>query len=1010
MGTGSLRQVHWQSAARSVALVVCAIVPTVNFADIPAGRFVNDLPVCSGVLFESLMAIDHSNGNLQELIDNRDLMATCTTAPAVDSTTDLGHRASVFSGTVNFESPHVHPLDLTPDGQTLLAVNTAAHRLEVFDVNPLGVSQRLSTPVGLEPVSVRALNDEVAWVVNQVSDSISVVDLTNGAVTHTLSTGNEPADVVFSTITNRAFVSIADSNEIEVYSLGDLSASPQRIDAGFEEPRALAISADGMTLFAASFYSGSDTTVLSGRPGPITSGAQVGTEDVVSRADSPWSGANPVPNQGNQFSPALTAGNPGFSSLIVQSQSDGRWLDDNGGDWQRFLQGAQASTSGRDVDWRLPDRDVVVIATDTLDVAHYQTGVMTMLMSLDINPISGEVLVVGTDADNHRRFEPQLNGVFARVEYARFISGEPSRSFDLNPHIDYSSSASPDALRVQSVGDPRALKWHPDGSQFYVAGMGSNNLVSLSADGQRTGRITVGEGPTGLALNAESNRGYTLNRFDGTITEFSLEPFALRSTTAFLDPTPDLVKAGRPHLYNTHTGSGHGHLACATCHVDARTDRLVWDLGRPDGDSGVLHHAMKSAMRTQPLGDVIRHPNMHWRGDRTELRDFAQTFSVLQGADAINGLEIAEFEHFLSSIHFPPSPWRNEDNSLPQSVLLPPNPVALFGNAALGRDKLNACLGCHSNNLSRSDVTSESMGQNIVPPDFVQFYKRLGYDALDGDEARSGFGFFHDGADALMTAVPDADLLAALLAFDGPDNGLSASQLRQDSHAALGRQHTVSGIATVADTQRLNTLIDYAAHPHLELIAKRHDGTGWSGYALDNSDQFIPDQNSAVALTPAELLSTAADGAVTFTLVMAGTESRIGVDQDLDAVLDGDDNRPPTLATPSSVAVRLNQRAEIDLNGNDLDGDTLTYRATGLPLGLAVNSDTGVIRGTPTVRGVSVVRLFADDGQSEAFATFELNVGDLDDTDGSSSATVVSAGGGVIGGGLLLLVLLRRRL
>ena len=34
------------------------------------------------------------------------------------------------SGFVNWESPHVNPLALTPDGATLLAVNTPDNRLE----------------------------------------------------------------------------------------------------------------------------------------------------------------------------------------------------------------------------------------------------------------------------------------------------------------------------------------------------------------------------------------------------------------------------------------------------------------------------------------------------------------------------------------------------------------------------------------------------------------------------------------------------------------------------------------------------------------------------------------------------------------------------------------------------------------------------------------------------------------------------------------------------------------
>jgi hypothetical protein len=57
---------------------------------------------------------------------------------------------------VNWETPHVHPLELTPNGQRLLAVNTADGRLEVFDIAS-GTAIRLdSIPVGLDPVSVRA--------------------------------------------------------------------------------------------------------------------------------------------------------------------------------------------------------------------------------------------------------------------------------------------------------------------------------------------------------------------------------------------------------------------------------------------------------------------------------------------------------------------------------------------------------------------------------------------------------------------------------------------------------------------------------------------------------------------------------------------------------------------------------------------------------------------------------------------------------------------------------------
>ena len=41
--------------------------------------------------------------------------------------------ARAQSSFVNFETPHVHPMAMTPDGARLLVVNTADDNLEVFD-------------------------------------------------------------------------------------------------------------------------------------------------------------------------------------------------------------------------------------------------------------------------------------------------------------------------------------------------------------------------------------------------------------------------------------------------------------------------------------------------------------------------------------------------------------------------------------------------------------------------------------------------------------------------------------------------------------------------------------------------------------------------------------------------------------------------------------------------------------------------------------------------------------
>ena len=99
---------------------------------------------------------------------------------------------------VNFESSQVHPIALTPSGKSLLVVNTPDALLEVFTVTPDGgLVPGPSIPVGLEPVGVIPRTDTEAWVVNHLSDTISIVDLSLGTTVRTLPAGDEPTDVVF---------------------------------------------------------------------------------------------------------------------------------------------------------------------------------------------------------------------------------------------------------------------------------------------------------------------------------------------------------------------------------------------------------------------------------------------------------------------------------------------------------------------------------------------------------------------------------------------------------------------------------------------------------------------------------------------------------------------------------------------------------------------------------------------------------------------------------------------
>ena len=944
-----------------LALPLSAVALLGSLLPLHAAQNVANLPECQTAGFQALLEIDHGSGDFSALEAQLPLLETCT-LPSEQEREQL-NLPRPERGVINFETPHVHPLALTPSGHTLLAVNTVANTLEVFDTRGAAMTLLDSIPVGHDPVTVRARSDSEAWVVNNISDSISIVDLELGAVVRTIQTDNEPADVVFADAQQRAFVSSGEKNRVWVYSLTDLDAEPVQIELAMEEPRALALSPDGNTVYVAAYESGNASTAISGRPA-AANGA--GSEDIISRADSPYTGDNPAPNVGTSFVPALTAGDPGgISSLVVRKNVTNQWMDDNGGDWSSYINGAQAGLSGRVGGWDMLDHDMAQIDTQSLAVS-YTSRLMNLNAALAVSPLDGRVMVVGTDATNEVRYQPNLNGKFLRVVYAGVGATQPTTVADLNPHLDYSVITVDATQRAQSLGDPRGVVWDPDGSRFFVSGMGSNNVVAVAADGSRLGRLDVGEGPTGVVISDEGDRAYVLNRFDGSVSEFDPDTLQVQQTVAYYDPTPEVIKTGRPHLYNTHEGSGLGHMSCASCHVDARTDRLAWDLGEPNGVLSNGAHPMKGSMQTQSLMDIMRFPKFHWRGDRLELLDFNGTFTQLQGADSqLNGLEIVQLEDYLSTLHFPPNPYRKFDNSLSTEVELPASASAATGDAVAGRALLNACLGCHSNGLSRSNETVDLFGQSFTPQAFHGFYKRLGYRADSSDGSLSGFGFFHDGADSLMTAARSADQLAALMSFDGPDNGLSRPQSRQDSHAAAGRQVTFVDAGSAEQQDLMTQMLQVADSPYLELIAKRGGTVSRRGYLYQGSQQWQADSEGELISHAALLNSADADHPVTFTLVVVGTGERLGLDRDLDGIFDrAGSNRAPVFGYTGIRASVVGEPESYSLPVTDSDGDSLSYTAENLPVGLSLDAQTGLISGIPTALGESQVRITVSDGEA----------------------------------------------
>jgi len=616
---------------------------------------------------------------------------------------------------VNFEVSHVHPIALTPSGDRLLALNTPDALLEVFAVQPDGsLLPESSIPVGLEPVTVRALSDSEAWVVNNLSDTISIVDLTLGVTVRTLFVGDEPTDVVF--VGTRAFVAVSQEDAIKVYNLSNLQAFPATVPLFGRDVRALAVSKDGTKIYAVVLRSGNQTTVagVRGTFPPLGLGldgarlAAMNLRDID--CDGPPPSYPPLPG-GVVRNPLLVEpadGIPKVGLIVRWDEGAGEWRDEVDQDWSHCLPYSPA------------DHDLFIINVAGLavsQVAHLGTS----LFEVSVNPENGKIYVPHTDARNFVRFEHPL-GVQGHVVDNRFAVVDPADGnsvtmIDLNTHINRASDPATNmAERQASISQPGMMIWR-DGGTAYLTAIGSRKLFRVDggclagncifgSDRTAPDAVEVGEGPTGVAwLDAEQpadERLYVLNRISHSIVIVQPSTLTALEEIALHDPSSENTRLGRRFLYDGIDTSGHGDAACASCHISGDMDGLAWDLGNPPGDlvpydtpldnvrfivpqggdpvdcvgplcsDQIGFDPQKGPMTTQTFRGMLE--PLHWRGDRPTFGAFNGAFPALMGTEDIGlapqsaGLSAADmelFRQFTLELAFPPNPYRNVDDTTP---------------------------------------------------------------------------------------------------------------------------------------------------------------------------------------------------------------------------------------------------------------------------------------------------------------------------------------------------------
>jgi len=876
-----------------------------------------------------------------------------------------------------FEGGQVRPLALSHNGKRLFAVNTPDARLEVFGVADHGDLRHIqSIPVGLEPVAVAVRDDHEVWVANLLSDSISIVKIDDdeSRVVRTLLVGDEPRDIVFGGPHNsRAFVTVAHRGQnipfdpqlttpsvgradVWVYDanhLGaDLNGGPINIINMFTDtPRALAVSPDGATVYAAGFTTGNRTAV-------VTEFAGI-----------------PLPPPGTNFQgiPAPQVG------LIVKFDGS-HWLDELGRPWDPIIQ------------FSLPDKDVFVIDAyaDPPQLAAgamgYYQGVGTVLYNMAVNPRSGKVYVSNTDARNNFRFEGP--GVFAghsvrghhnenRITVLDMGTVTPRH---LNKHIDYSTccAAVSNTENALSVAIPTEMAVSSNGRTLYAAALGSSK-VAIYDTGELEQDTFVpnladqvhvsGGGPTGLVLDEDRHQLYVLTRFDNSISVINTKSRHEIAHVGMFSPEPQSVVKGRRLLYDA-TVSSHGDSACATCHLFGDKDDLAWDLGNPDGTMTPNNNPfrfnlkpepidpsfppMKGPLTTQSLRGMANHGPMHWRGDRTgsltepnaqpdsgafnereAFRQFQKGFTDLLGRPVpLSDEDMTAFTDFILQVMYPPNPIRNLDNSLTPDQQAGHD----FYFNRISEQGAVACQFCHRLDPEGNSEfgvakpgffgTEGMEAREVFPQTFkiphlrnlytkVGMFGMLNLDPLiesipsqqgfTGDQIR-GFGMSRAGDIDTVFRFLHATTFSTTFLF-GPNPGgfgshasgdaerrqVEAFLLAYDSNhkPIVGQQITLTSDNAGVVNPRIALLMARADAGDCDLVAKGRVQGASHGYLYLGGGRFMTDRVATGVISATVLRSRVDDhrDSLTFTCAPVGSGYRAAVDRDDDNVLDGDDPR-----------------------------------------------------------------------------------------------------------------------
>jgi len=203
----------------------------------------------------------------------------------------------------------------------------------------------------------------------------------------------------------------------------------------------------------------------------------------------------------------------------------------------------------------------------------------------------------------------------------------------------------------------------------------SNRLDSSREIVQR--RLPTGANPTAVAISADGQSAYIVNRLDDSLTVVDIPRLQVRGKILLGGPKELSQLRRGERLFHAARFCFQGQFACITCHPDNHIDGVAWNLETPQlGRDRVANRTLRGVAETAPY---------KWNGHNPDLETQCgpRIAKFLFHSEGFNNEQLADLVAFIKSISLPPNRHRASDGQL--------SPAQERGHAIFYRKYCDTC-------------------------------------------------------------------------------------------------------------------------------------------------------------------------------------------------------------------------------------------------------------------------------------------------------------------------------